>query len=814
MPESITKPDYPFLKGGGEMGHLTRTYDWAQTSLGPPDTWPQSLQITMGILLHSSFPMFLFWGDDLICFYNDAYRPSLGINGKHPALGKPGKEVWPEIWDFIGPLIEQVTTMSEPVWFEDQLLPIYRNGQLEDVYWTFSYSPAYGNDGTVSGVFVVCTETTDKVRVINKLQHSEQRFQNLVRDASVGIVVLDGEAMTVNIVNDAYARLIDRTCGELMGKPLFSIIPEAEEPFRPMLDTVRLTGKPFYHYGQPYLVHNAADEAVSGFLDLVGQPYKEHDGTITGVIVLCQDVTEQNKAEQALGTSENLFRNVTSSSPTGLWLSDQTGGFTYLNSTLVEWTGLPYDNLLGAGWASAIIEEDRQQSTNTFLTAVATRTHYDVLFRLSKSDGRICWCRAAGDPFYDEGGNYAGYAGFCMDVDELILARQKVEHTEAALRGAIELAELGTWQIDLTTGTLDYSERLREWFGIDNDEVITVERAYQPVSAMDRPRIQAAISHAITPGTDGIYDIEYAINPTEAGRERIVHIQGKAFVNEKGEAYKLSGTAQDVTEQRNVQHELERLVTERTQQLQESVNDLQRSNNNLQQFAYVASHDLQEPLRKIQSFGDMLRNQYKEELGESGNDYLLRMQASASRMSVLIKDLLTYSRISTQQDSSATVSLTSVINAVLADLDLAIQETGAVVRVDSLPTVQGDKSQLGQLFQNLLNNALKFRKPGQTPQISITAHTVVAANLPVSVKPSRAAASYHCIAVSDNGIGFDEQYVDRIFQVFQRLHGRSQFTGTGIGLAICEKVTANHGGAITAQSKPGEGAIFSVYLPT
>ena len=796
------------------MGHLTRTYDWAQTSLGPPNTWPQSLQITMGILLHSSFPMFLFWGDDLICFYNDAYRPSLGINGKHPALGKPGKEVWPEIWDFIGPLIEQVTTMSEPVWFEDQLLPIYRNGQLEDVYWTFSYSPAYGDDGTVSGVFVACTETTDKVRVINKLRHSEQRFQNLVRDASVGIIVLDGEAMTVNIVNDAYARLIDRTCEELMGKPLFSIIPEVEEPFRPMLDTVRLTGKPFYHYSQPYSVHNAADEAVSGFLDLVGQPYKEHDGTITGVIVLCQDVTEQNKAEQALGTSENMFRNVTSSSPAGLWLSDQTGGLTYLNSTLVEWTGLPYDNLLGAGWASAIIEEDRQQSTNAFLTAVTTRTHYDVLFRLSKSDGSICWCRAAGDPFYDEGGNYAGYAGFCMDVDELILARQKVEHTEAALRGAIELAELGTWQIDLTTGTLDYSERLRGWFGIGNDEVITVERAYQPVSAMDRPRIQAAISHAITRGTDGIYDIEYAINPTEAGRERIVHIQGKAFVNEKGEAYKLSGTAQDVTEQRNVQHELERLVTKRTQQLQESVNDLQRSNNNLQQFAYVASHDLQEPLRKIQSFSDMLRNQYKEELGESGNDYLLRMQASASRMSVLIKDLLTYSRISTQQDSSATVSLTSVINAVLADLDLAIQETVALVRVDSLPTVQGDKSQLGQLFQNLLNNALKFRKTGQTPQISITCQTIAATDLPPSVWPTREAIAYYRIDVADNGIGFDEQYVDRIFQVFQRLHGRSQFAGTGIGLAICEKVTANHGGAITASSQPGEGAIFSVYLPT
>ena len=171
-----------FLSGGGEMGRLTREYDWSRTSIGRIDQWPKSLQMTLGILLHSAFPMFLFWGKDLICFYNDAYRPSLGEHGKHPAVGKKGKEVWPEIWGFIGPLIEKVMTTGEPVWFEDQLVPIFRNGKIEDVWWTFSYSAVYGDDETISGVFVTCTETTQKVLIHEKLVENESQLENLVAE--------------------------------------------------------------------------------------------------------------------------------------------------------------------------------------------------------------------------------------------------------------------------------------------------------------------------------------------------------------------------------------------------------------------------------------------------------------------------------------------------------------------------------------------------------------------------------------------------------------------------------------------------------
>ncbi|MBO0947854.1 GAF domain-containing sensor histidine kinase [Fibrella forsythiae] len=253
-------------------------------------------------------------------------------------------------------------------------------------------------------------------------------------------------------------------------------------------------------------------------------------------------------------------------------------------------------------------------------------------------------------------------------------------------------------------------------------------------------------------------------------------------------------------------------VQERTSELRESVYYLQRSNQNLQQFAQIASHDLQEPLRKIQSFGDILQAKWGTQLGDDV-DLLMRMQQAAKRMSSLIKDLLVYSRILTRQEDPASISLNQVVADVLKMLEINISEANAQVTVTALPVVQGDSKQLEQLFQNLLSNALKFRRKGIPSQITVGSQPISAADLPDLIKPIKKVAMYHRVQVSDNGIGFDGKYVDRMFQVFQRLHSKNEFTGTGIGLAICEKVVNNHGGIITATSQPGSGSTFSVYLP-
>ncbi|MBO0952780.1 PAS domain-containing protein [Fibrella sp. HMF5405] len=250
--------------------------------------------------------------------------------------------------------------------------------------------------------------------------------------------------------------------------------------------------------------------------------------------------------------------------------------------------------------------------------------------------------------------------------------------------------------------------------------------------------------------------------------------------------------------------------------------ELRRSNENLQQFAYVASHDLQEPLRKIQSFGDLLANNYAVLLDENGRDMIRRMQLAAQRMSNLIADLLSYSRVSTQRSPFELVSLTRLMSSVIDDLDIAVHESGVVCEFSNLPTVMGDRTQLNQLFRNLLFNAILYRRPNVPPVVKISARKVAAADLPESILKTELSLTtdqsanipfFYEISITDNGIGFDEKYLDRIFQVFQRLHSKTAYPGTGVGLAICRKVIENHRGAITATSKPGEGATFSVYLP-
>ena len=186
------------------MGELIRNKDWSTTSLGPIEHWPQSLTTTLNILLNSKFPMFLEWGPELICFYNDAYRPSLGTEGKHPSiLGMPAKEAWSEIWKTIEPLVDMVLNKGESTWSEDQLIPIFRNGKIEDVYWTFSYSPARDDSGNIAGIFITCVETTQKVIANKKLQESEERFRQMAESTDI-LIGLGDETSNAIYFNQAW----------------------------------------------------------------------------------------------------------------------------------------------------------------------------------------------------------------------------------------------------------------------------------------------------------------------------------------------------------------------------------------------------------------------------------------------------------------------------------------------------------------------------------------------------------------------------------------------------------------------------------
>lgn len=264
----------------------------------------------------------------------------------------------------------------------------------------------------------------------------------------------------------------------------------------------------------------------------------------------------------------------------------------------------------------------------------------------------------------------------------------------------------------------------------------------------------------------------------------------------------------DITERRSSENKLQLKASE-----------LARSNNELEQFAFVASHDLQEPLRKIQAFGDRLKMKCADALEAEGKDYLERMQNAAARMQTLINDLLTFSLVISSSQPFVALDLGTVVREVLGDLEHRIEKTAAKVEVAELPKIEADATQMQQLFQNLIGNALKFKTAETAPVVRISSRLVRRLeidNYLSDIKPGTSSNPddlFCIIEIADNGIGFDEQYLEKIFAVFQRLHGREAYEGTGVGLAVCRRITERHGGAITARSKPGQGATFTVVLP-
>lgn len=272
----------------------------------------------------------------------------------------------------------------------------------------------------------------------------------------------------------------------------------------------------------------------------------------------------------------------------------------------------------------------------------------------------------------------------------------------------------------------------------------------------------------------------------------------KPVKSDTGDIIMLVAEGRDITEQKEAAGQ----IKEYQEELEVRIEELNRSNQELEQFAYVASHDLQEPLRKVRAFGDRLVVKYKEVLGEEGKGYVERMENAAERMQVLINELLNFSRISRTRESYIEVNLEKVIKQVISDLEISIEQKHAKIEVEKLHVIEAIPSQMHQLFQNLLSNALKFSSTDREPYVKISSEIIHEEGEEICV-----------VKVADNGIGFDEKYADRIFNIFQRLHGRNEYAGTGIGLAVVKKITENHGGRISAASRPGEGSVFTIVLP-
>ncbi len=441
-------------------------------------------------------------------------------------------------------------------------------------------------------------------------------------------------------------------------------------------------------------------------------------------------------------------------------------------------------------------------------------------------DGSVHWVRVLGRYLYDSMGTAVLLSGIVMDITDRIESEQRLRVNEEHLRTLIQQAPVATALFVGKDMVVD----------IPNEAMLKVwGKGSSVIGKPLREALPELEGQPFLGILDRIFETGEAHSEQGARADLVVDGKLQTFYydytykplrNAKGEVYAILDMAVDVTQQvisrqelekseeryRQLASELERRVGQRTDELHQANIELVNSNNNLQQFAYAASHDMQEPLRKIQSFGSRLVSTYSDKLDDNGKYMLNRIQDASKRMSAMIDDLLAYSRLTTREGEFTEVQLSELVHSILADLELSIQEQKTKIIVGDLPAVWGNASQLTQLIQNLISNAVKYRLPDQESTVSLSYRPVGEAEKETLPK-LLAGHRYVRLEVSDNGIGFDEIYLDRIFQMFQRLHGRSEYSGSGIGLALCKKVVQNHHGYITAQSRPGEGATFIVYLP-
>ncbi|MBM3498312.1 MAG: PAS domain S-box protein [Armatimonadetes bacterium] len=378
---------------------------------------------------------------------------------------------------------------------------------------------------------------------------------------------------------------------------------------------------------------------------------------------------------------------------------------------------------------------------------------------------------------------------------DLSQANEALRESEERFRQLVERMGEGLTVIDADNGFTYVNPTFRRMLGYSEAEML----GRGPAEFMDEPNRAILAEQLTRRRTDegAPYEVAWL---RRSGR--LVHtiISPRARRDASGRYVGSFAVITDITSRKLAEEQLERMSAE-----------LRRSNRELEQFAYVASHDLQEPLRKITAFGDRLAARAEAALDEHARDYLNRMQSAARRMQRLIDDLLLYSRVTTKGEAFVPVDLGEVTRGVLSDLEVRVQEVGAHVEVGPLPTIEADPSQMRQLLQNLIGNALKFRRPDQPPRVRVSAQVVAEAiDEPDAPGPPRELCR---LTVEDNGIGFDPQHAERIFGVFQRLHTRDEYPGTGIGLAVCRRVVERHGGVLTAEGSPGRGATFTALLP-
>ncbi|WP_134151109.1 PAS domain-containing protein [Flavobacterium sp. 270] len=812
----------PLFNDTGEVyAVLNMAYDVTESTMAQMEL-EQSRQKLLRSFENSPVGIAIISGDKLVFDMANSFYASLVDRSVEDLSGMPLLEVIPElVGQGFDMQLKKVMDTGETFTAKEVPVAIVRGGRTDILYLDYSYQAQRDSDDQSNSVLAVVIDVTQQVLARKTIESNEKRFRSLIEEAPVGTCLYVGPDMRIDIANKIIMDYWGRG-PEVMGKNMLEVFPEMiGQPFPELLKQVYSTGKLHEQKGA------RADLMIHGVLttlyfDFTYKPLFDDDGNVYAVLDVAVDVTHQVKASRLLKENQEFIRKIFYKSPVAkmVYIGKEMI-VREANEKMFEIFGRG-DDILGRPILESIPELRKTDLFERYSRVLESGETFEAFAQrielIKEGVSYVGYYDYTYKPLFDDNKNPYGVICITIDVTDQVFARLKQQEAEASLRGAVELAQLGTWSIDAATGGLAYSDRLIEWFGYDPSNY-DYGNVIPILADEDRQRVADAVAWSMKAESGGIYDEIYTVIHPETGKKRILHAQGKTIFDPEGNPLRMNGTAQDVTLHIEAQLALEQEVRTRTQELARVVEDLQdsnvqllHSNEELAQFAYIASHDLQEPLRKISTFSQLLENTLPSESAESVRSYLAKIMQSSVRMRTLINDVLNYSKLSTADEKFEHVNLNEIIDYLILDYDLLLEEKNGKITVGELPTLDANPIEMTQLFRNLISNALKFSQEGVDPQIIIRAVAAKESDLDY-FPPGKSIGDLYKIEIEDNGIGFEEEYFQRIFNIFLRLHPKTSYEGTGIGLAMCKKIVQNHGGEIFAYAKLGKGAVFSIILP-
>ncbi|MES2893244.1 MAG: chemotaxis protein CheB [Bacteroidota bacterium] len=633
--------------------------------------------------------------------------------------------------------------------------------------------------------------------------------QAIVSSINSPIVILD-KTLRIRSANKSFFTFFDTTDVLTQGKQVFELNAQRWDmpEFRSLLENI-IPGKSQFTDYETIVASPSLGERV---MLLSAKQLVHEKATEDFVLLVMQDVTDSKTAE-ALRQSEERFRLATELTGLGTWELNLATNRIFNSSNTRKIMGITEAESGLEEFLQKVHRDDQQKATGCFSSA-ATKGSLFCEVRLDGTDGQHRWIRVSGKAISNASNQSTRLLGTVMDISEQKTYLLQLEESEERFKAIADSAPVLLWMAEATDAVNFYNKGWLEFTGL------TLEQAVKSGwSDAIHPEDLAEMKHIyeVTFEARKEFFMEFRLKRND-GIYRWISFHGAPRFAIDGNFQGYVGGGIDINDQKAFADTLEVQVQERTEELkrsheslQERNQQLERSNNELASFSFVASHDLQEPLRRIRAFSDRILENEKHTLSPTSSDYFSRMNKAAKQMTQLIHDLLDYSQVNPPQAVEEFTDLNEVVDNVLSSLNIVLEEKNAKVEVSALPKVKVLPSQLLSIFRNLVTNAIKYSKPGVPPLIKISSTSVDGQN--IDLPELRKDTSYWKIMVVDNGIGFDPKYNQQIFEMFQRLHAKTEYEGTGIGLAICKKIIQNNQGTITATSEPGKGSTFEIYLP-